>query len=302
MEELLKGTAAYRILLGDRRSGRLSHAYLLHFPDAFNLRRALRLFSLEIFGVDENSRDGRLILSEGLADMKVYPRSDKKLTVAEATEIVDDAAIRPIEKDKKLYVVSDFDSASPLFQNKLLKVLEEPPAGVHFLLGAATLAPVLDTVKSRVKLLEIPPFSAEEIYAALERQVKDVRNREVSRAAGGVLGRAQNMLDGEWYASVHGAAEEICRASDIPSAVKVAAKYGDIKYKAELLSEMQRLYFDELRRYAADEEYGGALSRAALVAATEGINGALRELKFNANFPALLEALLLKVATENTRW
>lgn len=302
MEELLKGTAAYKILLGDRLGGRLSHAYMLHFPDAFNLRRALRLFALEIFGAEENSRDGKLILSEGLADMKVYPRTDKKLTVAEASEIVDDAAIRPIEKDKKLYIVSDFDSASPLFQNKLLKVLEEPPAGVHFLLGTTTLSPVLDTVKSRVRLLEIPPFTADEIYAALERQVKDIRNREVSRAAGGILGRAQNMLDGEWYTSVHNAAEEICRAGDLSKAVKAAAKYGDTKYKAELLAEMQRLYFEELKKYAADEEYVGTLSRGALICAAEGINAALKELKFNANFPALMEALLLKVATENAKW
>ena len=54
MEELLKGTAAYKILLGDRLGGRLSHAYMLPFPDQFNLRRALRLFALEIFGAEEN--------------------------------------------------------------------------------------------------------------------------------------------------------------------------------------------------------------------------------------------------------
>lgn len=302
MEELLKGTAAYKILLGDRLGGRLSHAYMLHFPDPFNLRRALRLFALEIFGAEEDSRDGRLILSEGLADMKVYPRTDKKLTVAEATEIVDDAAIRPIEKAIKLYVVSDFDSSSPLFQNKLLKVLEEPPSGVYFLLGASTLSPVLDTIISRVRLLEIPPFTSDEIYQALQRQVKDNRNRQVSQASGGILGRAQSMLDGEWYAAVHSAAEEICAASDLSKAVKAAVKYGDTKYKAELLAEMQRLYFGELKRYAADEEYVGALSRGALVAAADGINAALRELKFNANFPSLLLSLLTKVATENAKW
>ena len=52
-------------------------------------------------------------------------------------------------------------------QNKLLKTLEEPPKNVHILLGATSEYPLLATLKSRVKKLEIPPFDNQTIYKAL---------------------------------------------------------------------------------------------------------------------------------------
>lgn len=300
MEELIRETVAYKIVQGDVLSGRVSHAYMLHFPDSFNLRAALKFFAAAIMGAKPGSREERLILSEGFSDVKVYPAEGQKLTVAQASEIVADAAIMPIEGDKKLYIISDFDSSAALFQNKLLKVLEEPPAGVHFLLGATSLAPVMDTIRSRVRLLEIPPFPSERIYAALNRHKPDPRNGEISRACGGILGVAQNMLSGDWFEEVHSAATEIVAAGDVKSAVKVAVKYGDTKYKAELLSEMARLYSEQLKTRALGGDT--PLSAGALVVAAEGIDGAFKALKFNANFGALLYDFALKVATENQRW
>ena len=302
MQTLISSTAAYRVFAGDCSSGRLSHAYMLYFADAANLRQALKEFALVFFGCDRDGREGRLIQSEGLSDLKIYPMPDKKLTVDVATEIVDGAYLRPVEGDKKLYIISGFEEASALFQNKLLKILEEPPRGVYFLLGATTLAPVLDTVKSRVKTLEIPPFTAEEIYAALEREGSNPENASVAQSCGGVLGVARKMLSEGWYAEVCRAASQICAAGNKADAVGVALKYADCKYKSELLAEMQRIYFSELEKYAKDDNYVGALTKGAIVFALESVNKAFTDMKFNANFASLLYDFTLKVALENGKW
>lgn len=299
MEELVYSTAAYKIFCGDIAGGKLSHAYMLHFSDEYNLRGALKLFALKFFGETFQTRGGRLIMSEGLTDLKVYPQPEKKLTAEAATAIVEDAALRPLEYDKKLYIIDGFHNASPIFQNKLLKSLEEPPRGVYFLLGAASLAPVLDTVKSRVKMLEIPPFPPQEIYAALKRQGDNPLNRRASEDCGGVLGTAQNMLGGGWYLETVNAAKAICSASTRAKAVAAANAYGDFKYKKELLCEMQRMYFGELKRYAEDGEHVGNLSQGALIYAVESLNKAFSDLKFNANFSSLLFDFLLRVAERN---
>ncbi len=301
MEELIRSTAAYKIFCGDAAGGRLSHAYMLYFADGENLRAALKIFALRFFGADPAGRDGRLIAEEGLPDMKVYPLPGKKLTAEAAGDIVGDCALKPLEYGKKLYVISGFDEASPIFQNKLLKSLEEPPEGVAFLLGVTGLSPVLDTVKSRVKLLEIPPFSADEIFCALERREKNPLNRSAAEACGGILGVAENMLRGDWYADVRAAAKELCSAATVGAAADAAIKYADCKYKRELLGEMQRIYFGHLKGYASDENYSYCLTPHALSCAMENLNGAFAELKFNANFSALLFAHTLKVATENAR-
>lgn len=299
MERLICSTAAYRIFCGDKRADRLSHAYMLYFADERNLRAALKIFALKFFGAEKEDRNGRLILSEGLSDLKVYPRPEGKLTADAAAAIVEDAALKPLEYAQKLYVISDFQTASPIFQNKLLKVLEEPPAGVHFLLGTTSLAPVLDTVKSRVKLLEVPLFTPAEVFGALERTEKNPLNAQVAEACGGVLGVAQGLLGGGRYEEVAGAANEICAAGSVAEATKAALKYGDFKYKRELLSEMQRVYFAEVKAYAKNAEYRGKISKGAAVYAVESINSAFADLKFNANFSSLLYDFMLRVVQNN---
>lgn len=292
MEQLIKDTTAYKIFSGDIRSGKVSHAYMLHFQDAKNIRAALKLFAVEFFRTDKFSPLGQRILNESYTDLRVYPKEDKKFNADAAAEIIEDSALRPVEGLKKLYLVSGFEQATALVQNKLLKTLEEPLEGIHFILGACSLAPVLDTIKSRVKILEIPPFTEKQIFNALERNGANPLNAAAAKSANGVLGVAENMVGGGWFQQLKQAAEEICSAVKVGQIGEIAAKYGDIKYKEELLAEMQRLYF-----IALTENTGAAknFSKPALVYALERINGAVAEVKLNAYFQALLYDFMLGV-------
>lgn len=294
MEQLLKSTTAYKIFREDIRSQRLSHAYMLHFRDPYNLRAALKIFAAEFFRA-EGALLSR-INNESYTDLTVYPQEGKKIAVDGISEIISDSALRPVEGDKKLYAITDFDSASALVQNKLLKTLEEPPEGVYFLLGAVSLAPVLGTVLSRVKTLEIPPFTAEQVYAALQRQGKNELNRAAAESCGGILGEAQAMAGGGWFKDLRAAAEKICSATDVSQISSLAKKYGDVKYKEQLLSEMGNVYFGLLK------SGNSALSERALIFALDQLPRAFADVKFNAYFQGLLYDFMLKVAKENDRW
>lgn len=302
MEKLIASTTAYKIFAGDVSAARLSHAYMLYFPDRRNLRAALKLFALTFFGSSASERDGARILNEDFPDCKVFPAGDKKINVADASEIVEDGALKPVERDKKLYIISGFDAADARVQNKLLKILEEPPSGVHFLLGVTSLSPVLDTVRSRVKLLEIPPFSEAQILSALGRIGANPLNAEAAKSCAGVLGEAQNMLSGDWFAEVHAAAKRIAAADTLEKAGRVALAYGETKYKNELLAEMQRLYFEQLKGYCPGDNTGAILTKQALAYALESIVGAVADVRFNANFPALLYDFTVRVVMENDKW
>ncbi len=279
------------------RADKLSHAYMLDFPDAKNLKYALELFALKFFGTDENTPLGVRILGGSYPDCKFYPAEEQKLSADVVSEILDDCAMRPVEGKKKLYVICGFDTMSALLQNKLLKTLEEPLEGIHFLLGVNSAAPVLDTVRSRVKALEIPPFTEREVYEMLERRGHNELNAAAAKSSGGIVGVAENMLDGGALSEVIRAADEICRVKRAEDIGDIVVKYGDTKYKNELLSEMQRQYFTAL--------CGGGqlpLTKPALIFAVEKLNGAFADVKFNAVFSALLYDFLLAVVRENNKW
>ena len=305
MKQLILSTTAYCTFCGDKDSGRLSHAYMLHLNDSKNLRLALKIFALKFFGLDENGVDGRRLMNETLTDCRIYPEEGKKLTADAVSELLSDSALQPLEYDKKLYIISGFNEASALLQNKLLKTLEEPPKGVYFILGATTLAPVLDTVKSRVKTLTVPPFTEKQILSALERKGANSLNKEAAKSCAGIFGAAENMVGGGWFAEISAAAREICSTSKVGEIGAVAVKYGEIKQKTELLNELHFLYYTALCERTEGGNLGGIAKiwqTPTLIYAIESVDKAGADLKFNAFFQGLLYDLMLRIIEENDRW
>ena len=325
MLTLLQNTRAYQLVEGERAKGELSHAYLLHFPDARNLRTALALFAKLFFNCQDAQttdaeRIARLIDDEQFSDCLFFPEKDKKFMVEDAERIAEESSLKPVECDEKVFVICNFDDATPAAQNKLLKLLEEPPKGVRFLLGATTIFPVLSTVLSRVKVLEIPAFSTQQVLECLEREYTDeysASDMELCAAAcGGVLGVAQNMLTSGAYKNLVDDAFALAGAKEhqLPLLIK---NVGDTKRKKELLSLLRIIWRDALLLKAANTKQGqkldknvflqteiqrlteiaNSLSLAALVYAQEAVSKAEREVTFNAYFPQCLQVLIASVRT-----
>ena len=82
-----------------------------------------------------------------LSDSKGQPR--RELLVEQIRQMAADAYVLPNEAARKVYIVEDADKMNPAAQNAALKTLEEPPAGVIFLLCAENPGLLLPTVRSR---------------------------------------------------------------------------------------------------------------------------------------------------------
>lgn len=75
--------------------------------------------------------------------------------VSAIREIRSDAYIRPNEAKRKVYILLGVQNMSEVSQNALLKILEEPPENVLFLMTAASAAALLPTVRSRVQTFSL---------------------------------------------------------------------------------------------------------------------------------------------------
>ena len=166
MRELISQTPAYKIIQADKRAGTLSHAYLLVCQDQVMHEAYLKVLAkLMLCDKSEdfcdNCRVCKLIDSLSHPDVFYYPK-DGKLSSEHADEIVRQSVIRPFEITKKLFIINQFEKLSQS-QNKLLKTLEEPPKNTHILLSSLRPTAVLPTIKSRSKIIEIPPFSRKQL-------------------------------------------------------------------------------------------------------------------------------------------
>lgn len=124
---------------------------------------------------------------EGVAD-----RVNGMLRGEQAADLIHEAALRPIEAQRKVFVIQEVHTANPTFANKLLKTLEEPPDPVILLLTAVDRSSVLPTIVSRCQVLELRPLAVPVIQQALmERwQVEAEEAALLARLANGRLGWA----------------------------------------------------------------------------------------------------------------
>ena len=110
--------------------------------------------------------------------------------------IVSDASVMPNEGDKKIYFLPNVDKALPEAQNMLLKIVEEPPAHVMFIMTAESKERILPTILSRVISVGITEPSEEECLAAL---IENGVSREDAQKAvsifGGNIGRCSEYIE-----------------------------------------------------------------------------------------------------------
>lgn len=327
MQTLLQSTQAYRIVKTESRENRLSHAYLLLFDDGRNLRFALRQFAKLLFRCDgelysedqENKRRiAKLIDAENYADCLFFPAEGKKLTVEDAEKIREESSLCPIEGNIKVFVIGDFSEANVQTQNKLLKLLEEPPKNVVFLLGATSSFSVLTTVLSRTKKLEILSFPLDEVTDCLERTYGEKYDRALlamcAATSGGNVGSAQSLLEGGRFKNLLDDAYALALTGldKLPALVK---QIGETKQPKELLSALRLIFRDGLLLKTqgnraeknlllkAEKErtlsVANAYTERALLYAQEALSDAEKQVKFNAVFPQCIEICIAKIQKEN---
>jgi len=90
----------------------------------------------------------------------------------EIGQIQADAALRPLMGGRKVYVLVEVERLSAVAGNQLLKLLEEPPPAVTFVLTSADIGAVLPTILSRCQVVRMQPVQRETIENHLTTQLE----------------------------------------------------------------------------------------------------------------------------------
>lgn len=172
---LLRNDQLKKQLADEIRGNRFPHAYILAGPDgsgkhtlAKNIAAALACKSGGAIPCG-NCPDCRKIL-DGFSPDVLYIRKEpekKEFTVNLIREIKESLYIAPNELEKRVYILEEAETMNQSAQNAFLKMLEEPPAYVVFLLLCSNTENLLETIKSRAPILRMEPIPNQEIRAYL---------------------------------------------------------------------------------------------------------------------------------------
>jgi len=316
---LFKTTGAYSSIVKDKKSGTLSHAYLLITPDAKNLDEYAKICAKII--VCENGdpcltcRKCRLIDANAFADVKFYPK-DATVRTEDVNEIIEESFIKPIESDKKVFIISHAESMSEIAQNKLLKTLEEPPNNVYIVVLSTSEFPLLSTFKSRVKKFEIPPYKEDALFSALKGDCSDEEKLRVAiavsdKTVGGVQTYYNDKKFNDACEKVSDVLLNMKKSGDVLRFSNKVTALGDAVdefLSVLLLALSEMLYFTEgkesLLKSVAFPELKNAegFTRGVIILAIEKTNEAVRRKKTNVSDQTVIEWLLLSILEGKYKW
>ena len=116
----------------------------------------------------------------------IEPRGAHEILVDDVrTRIVRQAALRPFESQRRVFVIVDADRMNEESQNSLLKTLEEPGSFAHFVLVSSAPGRLLETIPSRCRPVRFGAIPPARIAEALEAEGVASADRARVRAAVG---------------------------------------------------------------------------------------------------------------------
>ncbi len=144
-------------------NGRIPHAIVIESKDKNKALAAARFLSMYAVCISENKPCGvcaqcHKAEQAAHADIKyAYPeKKSKTYSIDQIRDISKDAFIRPNEANAKIYIFEDADNRlSVIAQNSFLKLLEEPPQNVYFILLCENAKRLLATILSRCTLITL---------------------------------------------------------------------------------------------------------------------------------------------------
>jgi DNA polymerase III subunit delta' len=159
-----------------------------------------------------------------IAEEQYAPVSyDKSLQIAKAlvSETRDRLLETSFEGGRKVCVILQAERLNATTANSLLKIIEEPPAGVYFILTTERASSVLPTIASRCSVFRFRRLTAGEIAQSLTDTGKLDREQAVlcAQAAGGSMKTAKSLAFENRGASRELAGELYHRASHSTGAV-----------------------------------------------------------------------------------
>lgn len=234
----------------------------------------------------------------------------RSLSVDTVKSVTADAYRVPEEADVSVFVLLMGTKTSDAAQNKLLKVIEEPPEGAVFILVCESGEQLLPTIRSRVQsfTLKPPPISDAAEYVCAHTDVTAEEAERLAVLCGGCIGKMLEEINGGDAAravelAVLVAEGMLSGGDDLMKAAAPLQK--DRKLCGEVLTRLALIFRDACTaRFGGKSQLSGApaaveklcaLPKDKLVALPELAEEFRQKLERNANMPLLITCLCARL-------
>jgi DNA polymerase III subunit delta' len=212
--------------------GKIAHAYLFAGPEGIGKQ----LVALNFAKTLNCEKDGiepcdlcppcKRIESGNFMDVQIFaPKGlTRQLKVEQIEQFISQVNLKPYEGRKKVFILVDADRANISFQNKILKILEEPPQDTVIILVSSSIDSLLPTIRSRCQILNFSALPVEEVEKQLlATGIGSDDARIAAHLSQGQLGNSRQWLEPERAAQRKTLFGIIASAKRLPVEICIAA-------------------------------------------------------------------------------
>ncbi len=235
------------------RSGRIPHALIIEGAAGTGRRTLAGMLARALACTGENKPCGECPSCRigSNPDIVTVLPDKSSITVDRIRSVREEAYILPNQSDRRVFIIPDANLMNEQAQNALLKVLEEPPKRVSFILTCEYSAQLLPTVTSRASVLSLTVPETDEAIdciAADHAEYEHDAIRAAVLAEDGNIGRALALLSGGGEAD--SAAQKILEVIGDRSELTLLKALGvierDRQFAKSVLSRMNEMLSEAL--------------------------------------------------------
>lgn len=317
---LLKNLTAAKLIDKAIRENSLPHAILFISPDKLLLKTLIDDTAKKLLGGCGGCgecKSCKMMKANTHPDYFVYPKEKKAIVADDVDEIINRAYFRSFASSCKVFSVSNIELSHVAVQNKLLKIIEEPPENTYFLISVDNENNALQTVRSRSFQITLDELPIDLLEKVIEPDCTTVDEAvAISQVSSGSLERAYKRLKtGEKADHIELAfsvIESLKTTKDLYNTAKIFPQGSRSSVLREsmqnILPVMAMIYRDILCIKSGNEKdvsFKGYVERerslsdnyssAALIESIEKVTDTVMKLKFNTNAQSGLDSLLFEL-------
>lgn len=198
-------------------SGRLSHAYIFEGDCGMGKKTLAYAFARQLVCENKSAcgvcSSCRLAMSLNHPDIiTVTPEDGKQsISVDSIRALYETVMTKPFSADKKIIIIPEAERLGIQAQNALLKMLEEPPSYIIFMLLTSNSNFFLETILSRCIKLSFQTYTDDEIRSVLlKKGLSDIPDAALSFAEGN-CGKALSLVSGGTFLDLRDRLSELFR-------------------------------------------------------------------------------------------
>lgn len=178
------------------QNNRVAHAYLFSGAEGIGKHKTAMAFARMLqcsCGTKPNTRCPACEMADDQAhpDIKTIMPQGATIRLEQIRDMQKDLPYQPRVGKWKIFILDGAEKLTEQAANSLLKMLEEPPAYVVFILLTVNIHSILPTIHSRCQHLAFQPVPIADIAAYLQKHGYDAEQASVVAAvSGGIPGRA----------------------------------------------------------------------------------------------------------------